>query len=236
MGSKRRRAAEQVATEPKRRSARVAAVEDVKKAQAKLDHGKKASKAKLKGKTVDVPKASEANASQMKYTHFLMKSEPSCFSIDDLEKEPNSTTCWDGVRNAQARNIMKDMEIGNKILFYHSNCKPPGVVGLAEVCQGAYPDYTSWDRKSKAYDPKSTKADPKWFMVDIKLDRKLKRYISLDELKNYKDGPLKDLVLLKRSRLSVQPVSKDDFEFIVGLEDEIVEDKDEACDEKDDVK
>ncbi|CAD7703179.1 unnamed protein product [Ostreobium quekettii] len=113
---------------------------------------------------------------------------------------------------------MQSCTVGDKVLFYHSCCKPPGVVGLATVCREAYPDYTCWDAKHSAYDPKSTEAKPRWTMVDIQFVRKLKRLISLDELKQHKDGALKDLALFKTSRLSVQPVSADEYDFIVGLE------------------
>ncbi len=139
---------------------------------------------------------------------WLMKSEPTVYSIDDLKK--NSTTHWEGVRNYQARNFMKSMNIGDLVFFYHSNSKPSGISGIAQVSKMFYPDHTSWDKKSRYFDPKSTKEDPRWFMVDIKFIKKLNSIISLDELKN--NPNLKEMkVVQKGSRLSVQPVSKDEF-------------------------
>lgn len=109
--------------------------------------------------------------------YWLMKSEPDVFSIDDLKKRPHSTEHWDGVRNYQARNFMKDgMKKGDLIFFYHSNCEEPGIVGLAKVVKEAYPDFTSWDKKSKYYDEKSTPEKPRWFMVDVKFQKNLKKH------------------------------------------------------------
>lgn len=148
--------------------------------------------------------------------HWLMKSEPDAYSIDDLESD--GATHWDGVRNYQARNLMRDqMEVGDKVLYYHSRLRPPGVVGLAEVVKEAYPDHTSWDPESNYFDPKSTPEEPRWFMVDIAFVRKFDRMVSIDELKEYPQ--LKDMVLLNRSRLSVQPVTREEYEFIVALAD-----------------
>lgn len=144
-----------------------------------------------------------------------MKSEPDVYSIDTLQRE--GTSHWEGVRNYQARNFMRDtMEIGDKVLFYHSNAKPPGIIGLAEVCKDAYPDFFAWDPTSKYYDPKASKENPIWQMVDVKFIRKFDSIISLDDLKGYPelDGML---VTKKGSRLSVQPVSKEHYEFIVSL-------------------
>lgn len=143
-----------------------------------------------------------------------MKSEPEAYSIDDLATD--GTTHWDGVRNYQARNLMRDeMKVGDKVLYYHSRLRPPGVVGLAEVVEGAYPDHTSWDPDSNYFDPKSTPEEPRWFMVDIAFVRKFDRIVSIDELKEYPE--LADMVLLNRSRLSVQPVTPEEYEFIVAL-------------------
>ncbi|MGD2168814.1 MAG: EVE domain-containing protein [Chlamydiota bacterium] len=147
--------------------------------------------------------------------YWLMKSEPSAYSIDDLEKD--TVTFWDGVRNFQARNFMRDtMKQGDLVLFYHSNAKPPGVAGIAKVVKTGYPDSTALDKKNKHFDPKSSKEKPIWYMVDIAFVKKLKRLISLDELKNNPD--LKNMVLLKRSRLSIQPVTKQEFEAIIAME------------------
>lgn len=146
-----------------------------------------------------------------------MKSEPDVFSIDDLKACPNSTEHWDGVRNYQARNFMRDdMKKGDKILFYHSNCKPPGIAGIAKVEREGYPDHTAFDKKSKYFDPKSKKEEPRWIMVDVKYVKKFKRVISLDELKEYPE--LSEMkVLQKGSRLSITPVTEEEFEFILGL-------------------
>ena len=151
----------------------------------------------------------------MKY--WLMKSEPDCFSIDDLAAEKNKTTCWDGVRNYQARNFMRDdMKKGHQVLFYHSNAKPPGVAGVAKIVKESYPDFTAFDPQDKHYDPKSKQAEPRWFMVDIKLEKKFKRELSLDELRGVKS--LEGMVLLQKgSRLSVQPVTKKQFDTICKL-------------------
>jgi len=157
------------------------------------------------------------NNSQMAATEYwLMKTEPNTYSIDDLAAEKNKTTCWDGVRNYQARNSMRDdMKIGHKVLLYHSNAKPTGVVGVATVVKEAYVDHTAFDKNDKHFDPKSKKEDPRWFMVDIKFAEKFARVISLDEIKTVKG--LEKMVLLNNSRLSVQPVTQKEFETIVKL-------------------
>ena len=154
----------------------------------------------------------------MKY--WLMKSEPDCYSIDDLASESNKTTCWEGVRNYQARNYMRDeMKKGDRVLFYHSRLKPPGVAGIAKVVKESYPDFTAFDPKDKHYDPKSKQENPRWFMVDVKLEKKLKRFVSLDELREAKG--LDDMVLLQKgSRLSVQPVTKKQFDIVCKLADQ----------------
>ncbi|MDG1872788.1 MAG: EVE domain-containing protein [Mariniblastus sp.] len=146
-----------------------------------------------------------------------MKSEPDCFSIDDLAAEKNKTTHWDGVRNYQARNFMRDdMKKGHQVLFYHSNAKPPGVAGVAKIVKESYPDFTAFDPKDKHYDPKSKQAEPRWFMVDIKLQKKFKRELSLNELRGIKS--LEGMVLLQKgTRLSIQPVTKKQFDVICKL-------------------
>lgn len=152
----------------------------------------------------------------MSKRYWLMKSEPDNFSIDDLKEQPNKTEHWDGVRNYQARNFMRDdMKKGDLVLFYHSSCKEPGIVGIATVHRESYPDFTSWDKKSAYFDPKSTKESPRWFMVDIKYKKKFKQTISLQQLKTIPD--LKDMVLLKKgSRLSIQPVTKEEYDYITS--------------------
>jgi len=149
--------------------------------------------------------------------YWLMKTEPSAYSIQDLAREKKKTTHWDGVRNYQARNYMRDdMKLGDKVLVYHSNANPPAVAGAATIVRESYPDHTSWDPKDKHYDEKSTPQNPRWFMVDIKLEQIFKEPIPLDDLRNVK--ALKDMVLLQKgSRLSVQPVRKKEFDAIVRL-------------------
>ena len=147
--------------------------------------------------------------------YWLMKSEPDEYSIDDLKKDGKEH--WDGVRNYQARNFMRDeMKIGDQVLFYHSNTKPPGVVGLAKVCREGYPDHTAFDKKDKHYDPKSDPDNPRWIMVDIAFVEKFPTKVSLDELKAEKK--LEGMLVTKRGqRLSVQPVAKKHFEHVCKM-------------------
>jgi predicted RNA-binding protein with PUA-like domain len=148
--------------------------------------------------------------------YWLMKSEPSTFSIDDLARAPGRRTCWDGVRNYQARNFMRAMKRGDRVLFYHSNAEPPAVAGIAEVVREAYPDHTAFDPKDPHYDPKSDAREPTWDMVDIRLVQKFKRMVPLDEL--HRVPTLKQMELLRRgSRLSVQPVRPDEWTKILAL-------------------
>ncbi|HBE72312.1 MAG TPA: EVE domain-containing protein [Planctomycetaceae bacterium] len=148
---------------------------------------------------------------------WLVKSEPDVFSIDDLANSPEQTTCWDGVRNYQARNMMRDeMKVGDQVLYYHSNAKPPGVVGVCEIVREGYPDHTAFDKNDKHYDPKSDPDNPRWIMVDVKLVEKFDRLIPLDELKA--NEQLEGMILLRRgSRLSVQPVSAKHFRAVCKL-------------------
>lgn len=149
--------------------------------------------------------------------YWLMKTEPSTYSIQDLSREKKQTTHWDGVRNYQARNYMRDqMKLGDKVLVYHSNANPPAVAGVATIVRESYPDHTSWDPKDKHYDEKSTPQNPRWFMVDIKLEQIFNEPIPLDELREI--AALKDMELLRKgSRLSVQPVRKKEFDAILKL-------------------
>ena len=151
--------------------------------------------------------------------YWLMKSEPDAFSIDDLKAMPNKTEHWDGIRNYQARNMMRDdMKKGDLIFFYHSNAKVIGIVGIAKVVKEAYPDFTAFEPESRYFDPKSDPDKPRWFMVDIKFVRKLKRTITLGELKNY-SSVLDDMPLLRKgNRLSIMPVSESHWNFILDLE------------------
>jgi predicted RNA-binding protein with PUA-like domain len=146
--------------------------------------------------------------------YWLMKSEPETFSIDDLEKI--KTEHWDGVRNYQARNFMKAMKKKDFVFFYHSNCTPPGIVGVAEVSKEFYPDHTSFDKNSEYYDPKSTPEKPRWFMVEVTFKEKFKNIISLDQLKEEKK--LEDLALVKKgNRLSVMPITEHQWKTILEL-------------------
>jgi predicted RNA-binding protein with PUA-like domain len=150
---------------------------------------------------------------------WLLKSEPEVFGIDDLRSSPRKTTCWDGVRNYQARNFLRAMQVGDRAFFYHSNCAEPGIVGIVSVVREAYPDPTAFDRRDPHYDSKSDRQHPTWYMVDIKLERKLERSISLTELKARANGALAGLLLLRRgNRLSVLPVDERHWNRIVALE------------------
>ena len=155
-----------------------------------------------------------------KKQYWLMKSEPAEFGIDHLKAMPKKTDHWDGVRNYQARNMMRDeMCRGDQVLFYHSNCAEPGVVGIMEVVKTGYPDHTAFDPKAKYYDPKSDPDDPRWYMVDVKYQRHLRRNISLRELRAYSDGELQDLPLLRKgNRLSIMPITAAHWSFILSLE------------------
>lgn len=146
--------------------------------------------------------------------YWLMKSEPGCFSIDDLRTSPNQTAPWDGIRNYQARNFIRDeISIGDQVFFYHSNCNPPGIIGISEVVSEAYPDYTAFDPLSAHYDPKSNPENPRWFMVDVHFKEKFKELIPLELLKRYPE--LKNMPLLRKgNRLSITPVSKEEWFFI----------------------
>lgn len=149
--------------------------------------------------------------------YWLFKSEPESFSIDDLARAPNRTTCWDGVRNYQARNYLRDqVKNGDRVLFYHSSVEPAAVVGTAVVVRESYPDNTAWDKKSDHYDPKASPDNPIWQMVDIRLAQVFARRVTLEELRQVK--PLAGMELLKRgSRLSIQPVTQNQFETILKM-------------------
>lgn len=149
--------------------------------------------------------------------YWLMKSEPDAFSIDDLQKvgvEP-----WNGVRNYQARNHMRQMQVGDGVLFYHSSCAVPAIVGIAKVASAAYPDPTQFDPKSDYFDAKSTREEPRWSLVDVAFERKLKRAIPLEEIKQHADALGEGLALTQRgSRLSVSPVSAAQWKLLLSLE------------------
>jgi predicted RNA-binding protein with PUA-like domain len=151
--------------------------------------------------------------SDMRY--WLMKSEPGDCSIDDLAALPDQTVAWYGVRNYQARNFMRDqMQVGDGVLFYHSNCKEPGIAGIAQVSSTAYPDATQFDKKNKYFDPKATQETPRWFNVDVKLVKKI-ALISIDELRRHAE--LEHLRTLQRgNRLSITPVDPAEWKFITS--------------------
>ncbi|NXH29209.1 THYN1 protein, partial [Myiagra hebetior] len=172
--------------------------------------------------------------SKITYCHWLLKSEPESrlengvdvkFSIDDLKAQPNQTTCWDGVRNYQARNFLRSMKLGQQAFFYHSNCKEPGIVAIVEIVKEAYPDHTQFDKKSLYYDSTSKKENPKWSMVDVQFVRMTKRFIPLSEIKVHhlehktNGGPLKNMMLFAKQRLSVQPLTQEEFDFVLSLEE-----------------
>ena len=157
--------------------------------------------------------------------YWLLKSEPSTFSIDDLAKVAKKTTMWDGVRNFQARNMLRDtMKKGDQAFFYHSSGEPPGIAGIVSIARAGYPDPTALDPAHPGYDPpsnngKGTREDPQWYAVDVSLVRKFKRIIALDELRAHQSTALSGLIILRRgNRLSVTPVEKKDWDFILKLD------------------
>lgn len=149
--------------------------------------------------------------------YWLMKTEPEGFSIDDLKAA--GTEPWDGVRNYQARNFMRDeMKVGDKVMIYHSNCKPPGIAGIGRVASKPYADHTQFDSDSKYFDATSDPDDPRWQLVDIKFVRKLKRLIPLDEIKQHADQLDCFALIRKGNRLSIMPVDKAHWDYLLGLE------------------
>lgn len=149
--------------------------------------------------------------------YWLFKSEPDCFSIDALSKRPRQTVHWDGVRNYQARNMLKnEIKKGDQGFFYHSNANPPGIAGIVEVVKEGYPDFTAWDLHSDHFDPKSTPDDPRWYMVDVKLVKKFPCLISLHELKTH--PKLKTMLINRKgNRLSITPVTAQEWQVIMEL-------------------
>jgi len=149
--------------------------------------------------------------------YWLMKSEPDAFSIDDLQRI--GTEPWTGVRNYQARNNMRAMQVGDGVLFYHSSCDMPGIVGVATVATPPYPDPTQFDSKSDYYDAKATREQPRWELVDVTFERKLKRTIALEEIRQHADELGEGFALTQRgSRLSVLPVTASQWKFLLSLE------------------
>lgn len=149
--------------------------------------------------------------------YWLFKSEPSCFSIDDLAKRPNQITSWDGIRNYQARNMMRDeMKIGDQGFFYHSSCDEPGIVGLLKIVKTSQPDDTQFDPDADHFDPKSSPENPRWVMVDVKLVKKFNRVLTLPELREHPH--LSSMIVLRKgNRLSITPVTSQEFKVICSI-------------------
>ena len=149
-----------------------------------------------------------------------MKTEPTSFSVDDLERAPDKTTAWDGVRNYQARNMLRDqMKIGDQAFLYYSNCDDPGIVAVVEIVEEGYPDPTAFERKHHHYDAQSDPENPRWFLVDVQLKRRLDRTITLKELREHESKRLDGMMILRPgNRLSVTPVSVAHWKFILSLE------------------
>lgn len=154
-------------------------------------------------------------------SYWLFKSEPETFGIDALARAPRRTTHWDGVRNYQVRNMMRDqMRRGDLGFFYHSSCDVPGVVGIVKVVKEAEPDLTAFDPRSRYHDPDSDPSNPRWLMVDVQLVRKFAQPVTLSTLKQHSSGKLKDMLALRRgNRLSITPVTSPEWDFIVSLAD-----------------
>ena len=149
--------------------------------------------------------------------YWLFKSEPDCFSIDDLSRRPKQIEHWDGVRNYQVRNMLRnEIKVGDQGFFYHSSCTPPGIAGIIEVVKNGYPDFTALDFESDHYDPKSTAENPRWYMVDVKFVKKFSRMITLEEIKQ--DPQLKTMVINRKgNRLSITPVTTHEWRVILKL-------------------
>lgn len=147
---------------------------------------------------------------------WLFKTEPGCFSFEDLKNRPNMTEHWDGVRNFQARNFLRDrIKTGDLVLFYHSSIPQPGIVGLAEVVRNGYPDFTALDPNGEHFDPKASPDNPIWYMVDVRYREPLPRMVTLEQIKN--NQLLTDMPLVKRSRLSIQPVQPEEGQIILAM-------------------
>ncbi|GJL58989.1 MAG: EVE domain-containing protein [Nitrospirales bacterium] len=152
----------------------------------------------------------------MMMQYWLFKSEPTTFSIDDLVNAPRKTTCWEGVRNYQARNFLKSMNVGDLGFFYHSNTDPPAIVGIVKVVKAAYPDAFAFDLKSRYFDPRSSQDSPRWFLVDVQFVKKFPQALHLDQLRTVK-GLEKMELLRKGSRLSIQPVRPEEWQRVLDF-------------------
>jgi len=151
--------------------------------------------------------------------YWLFKTEPATFSVDDLARARDSTTAWDGVRNYQVRNMLRDeMQVGDQGFLYHSSCDVPGIYGVMRVVRAGYPERAALDRKHKYFDPKSDPANPRWYSVDVSLERKIDPPITLESLRKHAHGALAEMLILRRgNRLSVTPVTRDEWRFIASL-------------------
>ena len=148
--------------------------------------------------------------------YWLFKSEPTTFSIDNLVNSPRQTTCWEGVRNYQARNFLKSMNVGDLGFFYHSNTDPPAIVGIIQVVKAAYPDSFAFDSRSRYFDPRSTPDSPRWFLVDVQFVKKFPHALYLDQLRAIKG--LENMELLRKgSRLSIQPVRPEEWQRVLDF-------------------
>jgi len=156
-------------------------------------------------------------SSNKRVRYWLMKTEPDCFGLEHLKAKPKRTEHWDGVRNYQARNFMRDgMQKDDLAFFYHSSCPEPGIAGIVKITRAAYPDHTAWDPKNEHFDPKSSPANPIWFMVDVMLEREFKQLLPLAIIKA--NPALKDMLLVQRgSRLSVMPVTEKEWKAILKM-------------------
>lgn len=211
-----------------------AAKPDKKGPAGKRTKTKNPGEASTKVKNSSPQTSTSKNCGKNLSKYWLMKSEPESrlekgvdvkFSIEDLKAQPKQITGWDGVRNYQARNFLRAMKLEEKAFFYHSNCKEPGIAGLVKIVKEAYPDHTQFEKSSPYYDPSSKEDNPKWSMVDVQFVRMMKRFIPLAELKTHHQahkgtgGPLKNMALFTHQRLSVQPLTQEEFDFVLCLEE-----------------
>jgi predicted RNA-binding protein with PUA-like domain len=150
--------------------------------------------------------------------HWLLKSEPDTFGVQHLQQAPRQRSAWDGVRNFQARNYLREMKVGDLAFFYHSSCPEPGIAGIVKISREAFPDPSAFDPKHAYYDEESDPKKPKWYAVEVELEQTLDRVITLDELRAHAADALKDMIILRRgNRLSVTPVSATEWRFISTL-------------------
>jgi predicted RNA-binding protein with PUA-like domain len=153
-------------------------------------------------------------------SYWLFKTEPSAFGVDDLARARNATTAWDGVRNYQVRNMLRDeMRVGDRGFFYHSSCAEPGIVGIVRVVRAGYAEAAALDPNHRYFDPQSDPQDPRWYSVDVRLERRVDPPITLETLRKHARGALAEMLILRRgNRLSVTPVTRDEWRFVLSLE------------------